>query len=429
LAPSACQVRIALIMWPFNNCEIRLLPHPGGKRFAFTIIDDTDMATLETVRPIYDYLHSLGLRTTKTVWVTGPKTPQAKPSDAGDTLEREEYAAYIRLARRRGFEIALHNVSSQSSTRGQIAAGIEKFRQIVGEYPGINVHHEKNRENLYFEFAQRGGYRPPSFRSTAFQRLNTMVRRNGHPPVFQNCGCCGEDSRSDYFWGDLCRTTIQYVRSNVFFQDLNTLRCNPLAPYTSIDTPYVNHWFDSSNGQDVRCFNSILNSRNIAALKRECGCSILYTHFGKGFSVGTDGRFDLNEETKSCLRAVAGDPDGWYVPVGEILDRLLAFQRVTVFPLPAGVALTNHNFFDIASVTLLAVPAQPYFDLDRRETIAADERGRIILPLLRAGTTTVLVRSQASRCVKPWYEERGSAWKLDLEAAARKLRVRWFENA
>jgi hypothetical protein len=93
------------------------------------------------------------------------------------------------------------------------------------------------------------------------------------------------------------------------------------------------------------------------------------------------------------------------------------------------VVLTNHNPFDIASVTLLAVPAQPYCDLERQVTIAADQRGRIILPLLRGGTATVLVRSNASRRVKAWYEERGPAWKLDLQAATRGLRIRWFDNA
>src|SRR5437899_2238785 len=42
---------------------------PEGKDFAFTIIDDTDNATLARIRPIYELLSELGLRTTKTVWV------------------------------------------------------------------------------------------------------------------------------------------------------------------------------------------------------------------------------------------------------------------------------------------------------------------------------------------------------------------------
>src|SRR3974377_48918 len=79
-----------------RHSKVRLLPYPEGKTFAFTIIDDTDMATLEVVRPIYDHLFSLGLRTTKTVWVTRPERPAAKAADTGDTLERKDYAAYVR---------------------------------------------------------------------------------------------------------------------------------------------------------------------------------------------------------------------------------------------------------------------------------------------------------------------------------------------
>lgn len=38
------------------------LPFPDGKRFVFTIIDDTDVATLSNVKPVYDLLHECGLR-------------------------------------------------------------------------------------------------------------------------------------------------------------------------------------------------------------------------------------------------------------------------------------------------------------------------------------------------------------------------------
>lgn len=39
----------------------------NGKSFAFTIIDDTDEATVANVKPIYDLLAELGIWTTKTV--------------------------------------------------------------------------------------------------------------------------------------------------------------------------------------------------------------------------------------------------------------------------------------------------------------------------------------------------------------------------
>jgi hypothetical protein len=405
---------------------IRLLAYPGGKRFAFTIIDDTDMSTLESIRPVYELLFSLGLRTTKTVWVARPLEAPERPSDTGDTLERREYADYMRLLRNRGFEIALHNIASRSSTRENIAAGIEAFRDALGEYPSVNVHHEKNRENLYFEFAQRGGRRPPAFRTPVFRGLRRLLGRNGGPRRIDGCGCCGEDVRGEYFWGDLCREKIKYLRTNVFFEDLNTLKCNPLMPYASSETPFVNYWFDASNGQDSRRFNAILSEHNIAALKNEAGCSILYTHFGMGF---VEAGGNLNAETRRRLEAVAGDSDGWYCPVSEILDRLRAFQEVGVLPLPGGIAVANRNPFDIPAVTLCGPAAGAYRILGRDEVLVADGRGLIVLPVLPASTVMVLLRRDMALDPRPWYEERANPWILDLETAARKMRTHWFGNA
>ena len=58
---------------------------PEGKRFAFSIVDDTDMATLERVKPIYEVLERYGLRTTKTVWVY-EASEAGNPANRGDSL-------------------------------------------------------------------------------------------------------------------------------------------------------------------------------------------------------------------------------------------------------------------------------------------------------------------------------------------------------
>lgn len=42
---------------------------PNNKKFAFTIIDDTDNGTVENTKPVYDFLYKKGIITTKTVWV------------------------------------------------------------------------------------------------------------------------------------------------------------------------------------------------------------------------------------------------------------------------------------------------------------------------------------------------------------------------
>jgi hypothetical protein len=62
---------------------------PDGKRFAFTVFDDTDSATLESVQGVYDLLADCGLRTTKSVWVVaGDRGRGKKP---GQTCADPDY--------------------------------------------------------------------------------------------------------------------------------------------------------------------------------------------------------------------------------------------------------------------------------------------------------------------------------------------------
>jgi hypothetical protein len=406
--------------------RLRHLPYPDGKTFAFTIIDDTDQAKLASTREVYEFLHSLGLRTTKTVWVTQPHGPLGRPQDAGDTLANDEYAQYMVDLQRRGFEIALHNVSSQESRRQSIHDGLERFREVVGCYPKINVHHEKNAENLYFDFAQRG-YRPELFRTRALRRLHHSLQPKGLPAKCGSGQCHGEDPGSEYFWGDLCRERISYVRTNVFYRDINTLGCNPNLPYVADSTPFVNAWFDSSNGQDAATFNAILCDHQIRRLRQSEGCSILYTHFGKGFVTENGGQLKLNADTKSRLRAVAGDSNGWYAPVGEVLDRLRAFQRVRAVSIRGGLLLINENPFEVRLVTLKGPAGSSYRDAATGELISGDGRGCFVLPALAPRSTTAVLGTRAEG--RRWYDEVGQPWILDCKTAARKLCERFLRYA
>jgi hypothetical protein len=74
---------------------------PGGKQFAFTIIDDTDKSTLENVRPMYDLLFEQGLLATKTVW---PLAPMRHHPSAGTTLEDRPYRNWVCGLSEKGFE-------------------------------------------------------------------------------------------------------------------------------------------------------------------------------------------------------------------------------------------------------------------------------------------------------------------------------------
>ena len=82
------------------------------KNFFFTIIDDTDDATLENIKPVYDFLYEKKIFITKTVWVHPPRDKHSK----GDSLQRPEYLEYIKELSAKGFEIALHNVGSGDYT-------------------------------------------------------------------------------------------------------------------------------------------------------------------------------------------------------------------------------------------------------------------------------------------------------------------------
>jgi hypothetical protein len=123
--------------------------YPGGASFAFTILDDTDVATVENVRPIYRLLESLGMRTTKTVWPL--KWAGAASIFAGSqTLEDPEYLEFTRDLQRRGFEIASHGATMESSPRERTELALARFREAFGHDARVYVNHSSNQENIYW---------------------------------------------------------------------------------------------------------------------------------------------------------------------------------------------------------------------------------------------------------------------------------------
>jgi hypothetical protein len=114
---------------------------------------------------------------------------------------------------------------------------------------------------------------------------------------------------------------IRYVR-NFTFDRLNMLEADPATPYHLTSTPYVRYWFSTADAPDCRAFNRLLTRERIDRLVANGGVCLVSTHFGKGFV--TDGRVD--PETESLLRYLA-DKRGWFVPVSDVLDRLLTAGR------------------------------------------------------------------------------------------------------
>lgn len=296
----ACVLAGALLLYVFVPPARRAVTFPDGKRFAFTIVDDTDQATFERTVPVYDLLHRFGLRTTKTVWVLPPRDEETVSTNRGDTLRDPDYERYVVDLVQRGFEIALHGVRGGTSARADTLAGLDEFKAKLGRYPSMQVNHAVNLENIYW-----GPHRwsIPLFR-WGFSTLRPL-------------NFFGEDPSSPYFWGDVAKERIKYVR-RFTLQDLNALKVNPSVPYRLDHTPYVNYWYETSDGGSIDAFDELLQPENLDALEREGGVAFVYAHLGAGSfnkGSGVDPRFEAR------IRDVAAR-NGWFAPASEILDHL-----------------------------------------------------------------------------------------------------------
>lgn len=263
---------------------------PLGKRFAFTIVDDTDQSTVENTKPVYDFIHECGFQTTKTVW---PLPPLDKPVTGGECLENSEYLGWIRDLREQGFEIALHGTADGTSQRERVIEGLELFSSVFGQYPDMHINHVGQKEALYW-----GQDRFDGLVRKLYALMTSRERFQGHV------------KGTPYFWGDLCQKRIRFVR-NLTFSHINTLKMDPLMPYHDKRRPYVPFWFSSSEGSGLRNFCKLISEANQDLLLDEGGACIVYTHFGSGFG-------QLPSEFSRLMRRLAGMP-GWFVPASTLL--------------------------------------------------------------------------------------------------------------
>lgn len=285
---------------------------PAGKRFAFSVLDDTDDSTLDNVEPLYAMLRDLGLRTTKTVWPLD--CPEgSRDFFAAETLQDKPYLRFVHDLAAAGFEIASHGATMESSLRARTLEGLEFLRGEFGRYPRLFCNHGQNRENLYWGTRR--------FQSRPLRMLSRLVMREHN--TFE-----GEQPGSRYFWGDVCREVVDYVR-NFTFERLDILHVDRGMPYQLPGTPYVRFWFSTTDAPDVTAFNRVLGREQIDALVASGGACLISTHFGKGFV--KNGKVD--PVTVDLLRYLA-DQDGWFVPVSDVLDRLRAAGRGRVLTGP-----------------------------------------------------------------------------------------------
>jgi hypothetical protein len=276
---------------------------PGGKRFAFTVFDDTDHATVRNTAPVYALLEELGIFTTKSVWVYPPRG-----TFTGGSLEDSEYRDWILRLRDAGFEIGLHNVGDGDFNREEILAGVRRFAEVIGRPPRSHTNHVSNPDNLYW-WGERFEWPIEILYRLAYRGLRgTSAPTRGS----------GSDQGGPRFWGDTTRDLQLYVR-NLVFNEINTLKRDPRMPYHDPSKPYVKWWFSSSDGHNCALFNDLIRPDNVDRLEQEGGACIAYTHFASGF---VSGNGDVDPVFRKRMEFIAAKDTGWFVPVSTLLDHL-----------------------------------------------------------------------------------------------------------
>ena len=273
---------------------------PDGKAFAFTIFDDTDLTTLENGPPVYRHLTDLGLRVTKSVW---PLAPDGPGFVGGTTCADTAYVRWVQALQAEGHEIGFHNATDASSPRDRTREALDRFRELFGTDPACGANHSGNAEAIYWGPARLSGARAP---------LYDALTRGRHHGQFRG------EREGEWFWGDLCRDRVRYWR-NFTFPDVNTLDPCPQLPYRDPDRPYVDHWFASTEASNSDKFTELFTPAALDRLEASGGVCILYTHLGSGYW--------WDDALHPGFVRVLADltaRNGWFAPVGEVLDHLRA---------------------------------------------------------------------------------------------------------
>ena len=273
---------------------------PNGHKFAFTVVDDTDWATLPLVKPVYDLLANLGIKTTKTAWMFRGEGPAV---NGGATCEEPEYVEWLLSLQRQGFEIALHNAAPCTSSGEATKLALERFHELFGGNGILFCNHTQCRENIYWGEARLSGSHRVLYNLATLGRNRDISH--------------GHVDGDPLFWGNLCQQQVRYVR-NFVFDELDGLAVCPEQPYHDPARPYVNFWFTSADGGFIRTFLANFTKSKLKRLQEAGGLCIAYAHFAaEGFV--QDGK--VNSEFRKRMEYLAS-LNGWFVPASQILDYL-----------------------------------------------------------------------------------------------------------
>ncbi len=193
-----------------------------------------------------------------------------------------------------------------SLTGANVIRALDRFKELFGSDPDCMSNHQVNPEAVYWG---------PSRLSQPLRAMYALFRANRGAIAHGG----GHEAQSPHFWGDICQHRIRYVR-NFVFANINTLEQCSTMPYFDPARPMVRAWFASSYASGWSSFENIMSEENQDQLEKSGGACILYTHFGSGFH-DRSGR--AQPRFRQLVQRLAGK-NGWFVPVRELLDYLVA---------------------------------------------------------------------------------------------------------
>lgn len=362
-----------------GNTEARLLWSPWPYRAGFCITDDCDATTLESLRAVYDFLRSIGLRTTRTVWAFEPEESCGIPATPSSTLRGLTLADpalldYCRGLSCDGFELCLHGASAGNNRRARTIAALDLVEREFGS-SGTWVCHAKNADNIYWEH-----------KVAPFRTLRAALH------LYSRHRCSGEDPASPYYWGDVCRNRIRQIR--LFrTRNPNTLAENPAMPYYEATKPAVRGWFSATK----RSFHDCTTPRALARLKQANGLTVLYQYLHRYHDPHSG---SVRPGFRVDAQRLAADTGIWRATVSTIMARLRALQGIFVLCRRNRAWLVNTNPEPIPDLQVL-LP-------DRCHCRASDGTvtrcGRVLrIPILAAETIAAFefsgpVRFTGPRC-------------------------------
>jgi hypothetical protein len=196
----------------------------------------------------------------------------------------------------------------------------------------------------------------------------------------------GHVESSEFFWGDICKEKTKYVRL-LETTTLNTLHADPATPFFDPNKPYVRSWFSSTYAAGSEYFR-LMTGPNIDRLRKDRGVAILHTYCVQFTRTDGCGGFRPSPRFVRSLEMLAAQPDGWYVGVTELLDRLSAVRNLTVHQAGRSIALRNSSNTVIRDLAIATPRDMPIFTETRQDvSLMRNASGQVPLGHLAAGAT------------------------------------------